>query len=74
MPDAARSLLLEPRPVTALKGRRAKAGRAVARLGIRTAEDVLLHLPLRYQDRSRITPISAVAPRRGGADRSRNCR
>ena len=60
MPDAARSLLQEPRPVTVLPGVGPKLAERLARLGIYTAEDVLLHLPLRYQDRSRITPISGL--------------
>jgi len=30
------------------------------RLGIATVEDVLLHLPLRYQDRTRLTPINQL--------------
>src|SRR3990167_294939 len=29
----------------------------LAKLGIHTAQDILFHLPLRYEDRSRITPI-----------------
>ena len=32
------------------------------RLGIATVEDVLLHLPLRYQDRTRVTPINQLQP------------
>ena len=49
-------------PVTTLRG----VGRAVAErlatLGIRTVEDVLFHLPFRYQDRTRLTPIGALEP------------
>ncbi len=33
-----------------------------ARLGIRREQDLLLHLPLRYQDETRITPIAALRP------------
>lgn len=29
-------------------------------LGIRTVQDLLFHLPLRYQDRTRVTPIAAL--------------
>ncbi len=32
------------------------------RLGIRTTPDLLFHLPARYQDRTRITPIGALRP------------
>ncbi len=33
-----------------------------ARLGIRSEADLLLHLPLRYEDETRITPIASVRP------------
>ena len=33
-----------------------------ARLGIRTESDLLLHLPLRYEDETRITEIGQVRP------------
>lgn len=60
MPDAACSLVQESLAVTALPGVGPKLAERLARLGIDSAEDVLLHLPLRYQDRSRITPISGL--------------
>lgn len=34
----------------------------LARIGLRTVQDLLFHLPLRYQDRTRITPIGALHP------------
>ncbi len=33
-----------------------------ARLGIRSEADLLLHLPLRYEDETRITPIASARP------------
>ncbi len=33
-----------------------------ARLGLQTVQDVLFHLPFRYQDRTRITPIGEIRP------------
>ena len=51
------------RPVTALKGVGAALAEKLARLRISTVEDLLFHLPLRYQDRTRVTPMGAV--RRG---------
>ena len=35
----------------------------LARLGISTIRDVVFHLPSRYQDRTRITPIAALRPK-----------
>ena len=34
----------------------------LARLGIRREQDLVLHLPIRYEDETRITPIGAVRP------------
>jgi ATP-dependent DNA helicase RecG len=44
-------------PVTALKGVGPKLADTLAKLGIHRIADMLFHLPLRYQDRTRITPI-----------------
>ncbi|PVY76996.1 ATP-dependent DNA helicase RecG [Tamilnaduibacter salinus] len=51
---------LEDIQVTALKGvGDALAGR-LARLGIHTLQDLLFHLPYRYEDRTRLTPIGSL--------------
>ena len=34
----------------------------LAAIGVATVQDLLFHLPLRYQDRTRITPIASVRP------------
>ncbi len=47
-------------PVTELKGVGAAVAQKLARLGLETLQDVLFHLPLRYEDRSRVVPIGAV--------------
>jgi ATP-dependent DNA helicase RecG len=49
-------------PVTSLKGVGPKAAERLARLGIRTVQDVLFHFPLRYQDRTRVVPIRGLRP------------
>lgn len=43
--------------LTALKGVGPSLASKLARLQIRTVQDLLFHLPLRYQDRTRVTPI-----------------
>ena len=45
-------------PVTTLKGVGAKVAEKLAKIGIYNVEDVLFHLPLRYEDRSRVYPIA----------------
>lgn len=49
-------------PVTVLRGVGEKLAEKLLRLGIRTVQDVLFHLPLRYQDRTRVHPIGALLP------------
>ena len=49
-------------PVTALKGVGAALAEKLAKVGLESLQDVLFHLPLRYQDRTRITPIGALRP------------
>lgn len=54
--------LLARIPVTRLKGIGDAMAQKLAKVGIETLQDVLFHLPSRYQDRTRITPIGALAP------------
>lgn len=49
-------------PVTAVKGVGEKLAEKLARLGIVSVQDLLLHLPYRYEDRTRIEAIGAVRP------------
>ena len=51
--------------VQELRGVGPKLAIMLADYGVRHVEDLLFHLPLRYQDRTRITPIAAA---REGAD------
>jgi len=47
-------------PVTALKGVGEALAIKLARLGVERLSDLLFHLPLRYQDRTRLTPIGLL--------------
>ncbi len=45
-----------------LRGVGPRRAEALERLGIRTLEDLLLHVPRRYFDRSRLVPLRELAP------------
>ncbi len=49
-------------PVTELKGVGTALSLKLERLGILSIQDLLLHLPLRYQDRTRVVPIGSLRP------------
>jgi ATP-dependent DNA helicase RecG len=49
-------------PVQFVKGVGPRRAEALAKLGVRTAEDLLLHLPLRYEDRSSFVRVAELRP------------
>ena len=53
---------LDDLPVSALKGVGPRTAERLGRVGVNTVQDLLFHLPLRYEDRTRITPIGAARP------------
>ena len=53
---------LENASVSSLKGVGPALTEKLARVGIFSLRDVLFHLPLRYEDRTRLTAIVAVQP------------
>ena len=55
-------LQLERTPLTVFKGVGPAVADKLGRLGLNSVQDVLFHLPSRYQDRTRITPIGALRP------------
>jgi ATP-dependent DNA helicase RecG len=52
---------IEQRPVTALPGVGAALAERLARLGVTQVQDLLFVLPLRYEDRTQIAPLGALA-------------
>lgn len=49
-------------PVTVLKGVGEAMAEKLAKVGLENLQDVLFHLPLRYQDRTRVVPIGQLRP------------
>ena len=48
--------------VTTLQGVGPSLAEKLKKLGIESVQDLLFHLPFRYEDRTRVTPIGAVRP------------
>ncbi|MEH0690944.1 ATP-dependent DNA helicase RecG [Vibrio cholerae] len=51
------SQLLSAIPLTSLAGVGAKVAEKLAKVGLLSVQDLLFHLPLRYEDRTRVYPI-----------------
>jgi ATP-dependent DNA helicase RecG len=49
-------------PVQFVKGVGPQRAEALAKLGVKTAEDLLLHLPMRYEDRRRFARVAELRP------------
>ena len=47
-------------PLSALKGVGTKVAEKLSKLGLNSVEDLLFHLPLHYQDRTRVYPIKDI--------------
>ncbi len=54
-------------PVTCINGIGPARAGILRNVGIETVEDLLLHLPFRYEDRSALMPVGAATPGRAGA-------
>ena len=54
--------LLDAVPLTTLSGVGASQAAKLAKIGLNTLQDLLLHLPLRYEDRTRLYPINNLLP------------
>ncbi len=49
-------------PITYLKGVGPRLAVRLQKLGVETVQDLLFHLPARYQDRTQVVPIGALHP------------
>ena len=54
--------LLDGVPLMSLSGVGAAIAEKLSRIGINNVQDLLFHLPLRYEDRTRVTPIADIRP------------
>ncbi|OOF45427.1 ATP-dependent DNA helicase RecG [Rodentibacter trehalosifermentans] len=54
--------LLDAIPLTTLSGVGAAVSAKLSKIGINNLQDLLFHLPIRYEDRTRITPIAHLRP------------
>lgn len=54
--------LLDGVPLTSLSGVGATIAEKLSRIGINNVQDLLFHLPMRYEDRTRITSIADIRP------------
>ncbi|MGX9417969.1 ATP-dependent DNA helicase RecG [Vibrio sp. WJH972] len=61
------SQLLSAVPLTSLAGVGAKVAEKLAKIGLNSVQDLLFHLPLRYEDRTRVYPIAKLHPGMWGA-------
>ncbi len=53
---------LEQTALTTLKGVGPRMAEKLAKIDLHTVQDLLFHLPLRYQDRTRVAPIGSLRP------------
>lgn len=53
---------LDQIPVTALKGVGGSLAAKLTKIDLLNLQDLLFHLPLRYMDRTRVTPMAALQP------------
>ena len=54
--------LLDGVPLTSLSGVGAAIAEKLSRIGIQNVQDLLFHLPMRYEDRTQITSIADIRP------------
>ena len=58
--DKGRAAGFDDTSVTVLKGIASRVAERLQRLGIETVQDLLFHLPSRYEDRTQVRPLGAL--------------
>ncbi|MFL7010297.1 ATP-dependent DNA helicase RecG [Enterovibrio norvegicus] len=61
-----RASMLDAIPLTSLTGVGGKMAEKLEKIGLFTVQDLLFHLPYRYEDRTRIWPIMSLMPGQHG--------
>ncbi|MEZ8026256.1 ATP-dependent DNA helicase RecG [Enterovibrio norvegicus] len=61
-----RASMLDAVPLTSLTGVGGKMAEKLEKIGLFTVQDLLFHLPYRYEDRTRIWPIMSLMPGQHG--------
>ncbi|MDP5255241.1 MULTISPECIES: ATP-dependent DNA helicase RecG [unclassified Vibrio] len=56
------SQMMSAIPLTSLSGVGSKIAEKMAKIGLNSVQDLLFHLPLRYEDRTRLYPFSQLHP------------
>ncbi len=62
MPDSEASRALSQQALTTLRGVGPKLEQKLNRIGLYSVQDLLFHLPLRYQDRTRVQAMGSLRP------------
>ncbi|HEV7986301.1 MAG TPA: ATP-dependent DNA helicase RecG, partial [Steroidobacteraceae bacterium] len=57
-----RRAVIDPQPVTVLRGVGDALAERLRALGVQTTQDLLFLLPLRYEDRTRVVPLGELRP------------
>lgn len=65
-PSARKPVDAASMPVTALRGVGPQVAVKLEKLGLHNVQDLLFHLPARYEDRTRVVPIGSLLPGQSG--------
>jgi len=61
-PSSVKNIIPIEQPISVLRGVGGAFQKKLIKLNIHTVQDLLFHLPKRYEDRTKITPIASIRP------------